>query len=153
MLKYQLDHVLSYTGTLATPPEMIGTAQDGTRVNFYATGGEVKGPRLKGKLRPVGGDWITLRPDGIALLDVRTTLETDDGALILLTYTGSIDFGPDGHDKFVRGEMPPVVRLRTSPRFLTTHPNYTWMNRLHCVGIGEYDPAKNAASYDVYSLT
>jgi len=34
MIDYKLEHIFSYTGTLA-PPEMIGPAPEGIRVNFY----------------------------------------------------------------------------------------------------------------------
>lgn len=152
MNEYKLEHILSYTGTLATPPETIGPVADGIRVVFYSTGGEIRGPRVRGKVRPVGGDWVTVRKDGVALQDVRTTFETHDGALILVTYQGVIDFGEEGYDKFLRGELPPVVQLRTSPRFLTMHPEYVWLNRLHCVGIGEYRGSTNEARYDVYAV-
>jgi Protein of unknown function (DUF3237) len=152
MITYTLEHILSYTGTLASPPEIIGPLPDGIRVNFYSSGGEVIGPRVRGTVRPVGGDWMTVRTDGVALQNVRTTFETDDGALVLVTYQGAIDLGDDGYDAFLRGELPSVVRLRTSPRFLTTHPAYVWLNRLHCFGVGEYRAATNEAHYDVYSI-
>ena len=45
------------------------------RANFYASGGEVTGPKVHGKLHPVGGDWLVVRADGVAILDVRTTPE------------------------------------------------------------------------------
>jgi hypothetical protein len=48
--------------------------------------------------------------------------------------------------------MPLVVKLRTSPRFVTTHPEYLWLNRLFCIGIGEYRAAENEAKYDVYAI-
>src|SRR5262245_64944808 len=103
MNEYSLEHILSYTGRLVNPPEVIGPAPEGLRVNFYSTGGEITGPRLRGTLRPVGGDWVTVRKDGVAYLDVRTTFETHDGAPILLTYLGVIDFGDDGYERFLRG--------------------------------------------------
>jgi Protein of unknown function (DUF3237) len=152
MIDYKLEHIFSYTGTLASPPEMIGPVPEGTRVNFYSTGGEITGPRLRGRIRPVGGDWVTVRKDGVAILDVRTTFETHDGALILVTYQGLVDFGEDGHDKFLRGDLPEAVQLRISPRLLTSHPEYLWLNRLHCFGVGEYRPADNQAMYDVYAV-
>ncbi|MCI0720612.1 MAG: DUF3237 domain-containing protein [Acidobacteria bacterium] len=61
MIDYKLEHIFSYTGTLASPPEMIGSVPEGTRVNFYSTGGEITGPRIRGKIGPVGGDWATVR--------------------------------------------------------------------------------------------
>jgi hypothetical protein len=152
MMDYKLEHICSYTGRGASAPELIGTLPEGTRVNFYNKGGEITGPRIRGKLRDAGGDWVTLRADGVALLDARVTFETDDGALILVTYPGIADFGEGGHDKFLRGDLPEAVPLRISPRFFTRHPDYVWLTRLHCLGIGEYRPAARTASYDVYAV-
>ncbi len=157
MNDYSLQHIFTYTGVLANPPEVIGPVPEGVRVNFYVVGGDIAGPgwqgkAMRGKLRPAGGDWVTVRSDGVALLDVRTTFEMEDGALIYVTYPGVADFGPGGQEKFVRGEMPPVLKLHISPRFHTSHPEYQWLNRLHCLGIGEYHPEKNEARYDIYAV-
>ncbi|MBK5292097.1 MAG: DUF3237 domain-containing protein [Acidobacteriia bacterium] len=113
-----------------------------------------KSPALKihGKVRPAGGDWLTLRTDGVAILDVRATIETHDGALILTTYPGIVDLGEDGYDNFLRGELPLNPQIRTSPRFFTSHPDYLWLNRLHCLGVGELDVAGNRVAYDVYAV-
>ena len=151
-LPYRLEHIFSYTGRLANPPEVIGPVPEGIRVNFYSTGGEILGPRLKGKIRAVGGDWLTIRKDGVAVLDVRTTFETHDGALIAVTYSGLIDFGEDGYERFLRNELPPTAQIRISPRFAASHSGYLWLNRLHCMGIGEYTAASNSAKYDVYAV-
>ena len=86
------------------------------------------------------------------ILDVRSTLETEDGALILMTYPGVIDLGDDGYARFLRGELPAIARIRTSPRFATSHPQYLWLNRLHCIGVGEYAAVTNRARYDVYAV-
>ena len=152
MNDYTLEYLCSSTGALAHPPEIIGPVPEGIRVNFYSTGGEISGPRIRGQVRPVGGDWVTVRQDGVAYLDVRTTFETHDGALILVTYQGVVDFGEEGYDQFLRGEIPPVVRLRTAPRFVTSHPAYQWLNRQFCVGVGEYRAASHEAKYDVYMV-
>jgi hypothetical protein len=152
MNDYALEHICSFTGVLHSTPEVIGPVPTGLRVNFYSAGGQVTGPRVRGSVRAVGGDWFTVRPDGIASLSVRTTFETHDGALIDVRYGGVADLGDDGHARFLRGELPEVVRLRTRPRFLTAHPDYRWLNRLFCVGIGEYDTAASEARYDVYAI-
>ena len=91
---------------------------EGVRVNFYSAGGEIRGPRVRGKVRAVGGDWLTVRKDGVAILDVSTTFETHDGALILVTYSGMIDFGENGHDEFLRGNLPPQRRQMRFRRVL-----------------------------------
>jgi len=152
MIDYKCEHILSYTGVLASPPEVIGPIPEGIRVNFYTTGGEITGAKIRGRLRPVGGDWMTVRRDGVAILDARATFETHDGALILVTYAGVIDLGEDGYERFLRGELPSAAHIRTSPRFVTSHPEYAWLNRLHCMGIGEYLAATNDARYDVYAI-
>jgi hypothetical protein len=141
MFNYELEHICSYTATLQAPPEVIGPTAAGLRVNFYVTGGSVTGPQIKGLLRPVGGDWLTLRPDGIGILDVRATLETNDGALIDIAYTGVGDLGEDGYERFLRGDLPERVPLRVAPRFLTAHPDYLWINRLQGINIGEVNLA------------
>jgi hypothetical protein len=97
-----LEYLFSYWATLA-PPEVIGPIAEGIRVNFYVTAGEVSGRKMRGRLRTVGGDWLLLRPDGVGLLDVRATMELDDGALIFTTYGGVVDLGPEGYNLFLKG--------------------------------------------------
>src|SRR6266481_1643631 len=95
---YRPEYIFSYTAQVRLPPEVIGPTPDGIRVNFYVTGGEVDGPKLKGKVAPVGADWLLIRRDGIAILDVRATIESHDGSLIYLPFTGVSDLGPGGYD-------------------------------------------------------
>jgi Protein of unknown function (DUF3237) len=83
MFAYSLEHICSYCAQLQNPLEVIGPVPEGIRINFYVTSGEVTGPKIRGILRPVGGDWFTIRTDGIGLLDVRATIETHDNALIV----------------------------------------------------------------------
>ncbi len=87
MFDYDLEHILSYTVTLDAP-EVVGPVPGGVRANFYTTGGEVNGPKLQGKVRPVGGDWLTLRTDGVTVLDIRNTLEVGEGALVDVSLSG-----------------------------------------------------------------
>ncbi|MDD3761703.1 MAG: DUF3237 domain-containing protein [Nevskiales bacterium] len=152
MFDYTLEHLCSYSARLEAPPEMIGAVPGGVRVNFYVTGGEVEGPKLRGRLRPVGGDWMTVREDGVGILDVRATIETDDGALIEITYQGVGDLGPDGHAALLAGTLPPRLTLRTAPRVRTAHPDYLWMNRLQLIGVGEANLETFEVRYDVYAV-
>ena len=69
---------------------------------------------MKGTVKGPGGDWVTSRPDGSALLDVRLLLETDDGAVILMQYKGILTEGG--------------ARLRTAPLFETGDERYAWLN-------------------------
>lgn len=153
MIEYRLEHIFSYSATLATPIEVIGSLPEGLRVNAYVSGGEVSGPKLRGKLRPVGADWLTVRSDGVGMIDVRITIETHDGALIYVTYTGVLDLGEDGYQKFTRGELPASgTPIRTNPRLHTSHPDYLWLNRLHYLGIGQAFLERSEVFYDVYAV-
>lgn len=151
MLPYQLEHIFSYSAQLH-PPEIIGPVAEGIRANFYVASGEVSGPRVQGILRPVGGDWITMRSDGVAILDVRATVETHNQALIYLSYSGVADFGLDGYQSFARGELPPRFPIQAVMRTQTAHPAYQWLNRLQCLNIGEVDSARLVVRYDVYAI-
>ena len=152
MKPYNLDHIFSYEAGLHPDFEVIGPIPEGLRVNIYITGGKVNGPKLNGHLRPVGADWLTIRPDGVGILDVRTTIETDDGGLIYASYQGVGDLGEDGYQRFIDGNPPTKFALQCVPRFLTAHPDYLWLNRLQCLNIGEADLTVPSASYDVYAV-
>ena len=109
---------------LATSPTQdVGSTPHGTLSVFPVIGGTFEGDRLRGKVLSGGGDWVTARPDGAMELDLRVTLETDDGALIHMTFSGVRD---DANHYF-----------RTLPRFETAAPKYDYLNRLLAVGKGE----------------
>lgn len=150
MFDYRLNHIFSYEATLSEP-EVLGPVPEGIRVNFHVTGGQFKGPGMNGKLRAVGADWLTIRRDGVGVLDVRATLETCDGALIYMTYGGITDLGEDGYENFLQGSMPPKLALRTVPRFQTSHPDYVWLNRIQAFSAGEADLGISTVFYDVYA--
>ena len=153
MLEYGLEHIFSYYITV-TFPETVGPVADGLRLNFYIKGGEITGPKLFGKVRPVGADWVTIRRDGIALIDVRAIFETTDGAVIYVTVDGTADLGENGYEQALAGKPPPSpTRYRVFPRFHTAHPQYAWLNRLHCLGIGEGDFLRARVVYDVYAVS
>ena len=151
MFDYDLEHIFSYTATLDTP-EVIGPVPEGIRANFYWPRGEITGPKLQGKIRPVGGDWFTIRTDGVGILDVRATFELAEGALVYMTFMGVGDLGADGYERFLRGELPPTVALRVAPRLLTVHPEVQWLNRLQCLGIGEFNAENSRLGFDVYAV-
>ena len=91
---------------------------------------------------PGGGDWTLLRGDGVLELDLRVTLETDDGALIHMTSFGLRHGLPDVIAALARGEHvdPDTYYFRTTPRFETGHPKYAFLNRLVAVASGDRRP-------------
>src|SRR5688572_29966478 len=90
---YRMEHLFSYRIAWANPPEVIGPTPEGLRVNFHFTGGELHGPRLTGRIRPVGSDRLVVRPDGVGILNLRATFETEDGVPIDAPFIGVIDLG------------------------------------------------------------
>ena len=104
----------------------IGSTPQSALTVFPVTGGSFEGERLRGQVLAGGGDWVRARGDGVLSLDLRVTLETDDGGLIHMTFSGVRD---DANGYF-----------RTVPRFETATPKYAFLNRLLAVGIGEIRP-------------
>lgn len=118
---------------------VIKRGPHGTRVTAGVTGGTFEGPRLRGRIVPPGGDWVTARPHGTLHLDVRLTLVTDDGATVLMQYQGIST--PDGAGG---------TRLRTAPLFETGDERYAWLNDLQAVGVGSQ--GSDAVAYEIYAL-
>lgn len=130
-----VEHLFTITATVTTSGLVAGGPQ-GTRVVVDASTGSFEGPKLKGTVKGPGGDWVTARADGSLRLDVRLLLETDDGAVILMTYKG---ISPDG------GKT-----IRTAPLFEAGDERYAWLNNVQAVGVG--GTGRGTVTYDVYQL-
>jgi len=111
------------------PTQDVGETPHGTRTTFPITGGAFEGDRLRGKVLPGGDDWALKRADGVVELDLRVTLQTDDGALVHMTFEGVRDDSAPGGPYF-----------RTLPRFETGAEKYAFMNKLLAVGSGTTGP-------------
>lgn len=117
---------------------VVENGPQGTRTIVQINGGRFEGPRLKASVQPPAGDWITNRADGSYRLDVRLTLKTDDGALILVTYNGIGQTTSDG------------ASLRAAPTFETGDQRYAWLTRIQTVAVGAR--VGTDVKYDVYAL-
>ena len=129
------EYVFTMRATLG-PPAVIPDGPQGTRVLVPVTGGTVTGPRINGTLDAGGGDWVTMRADGTAQLDVRVTIRTDDGAVIYMAYGGIL-----GSDRVAR----------VAPLFQVAHDDYRWLNGVQAIGIGH--PGKDEVTYEVYAVS
>jgi hypothetical protein len=130
-----------YLGTLRAETgtrTLVENGPQGTRTIVQVVGGRFEGPRLKASVQAPAGDWITNRADGSYRLDVRLTLKTDDGALILVTYNGIGQTTNTG------------ASLRVAPLFETGDSRYVWLTRLQAVGVGER--VGTTVKYDIYAL-
>ena len=77
----QLEFIFDARVTVDRPLDLGDVGKGGRRI-VPITGGEVFGPGIRGTVLPGGADWQVLRTDGVAELDARYMLRTDDGALI-----------------------------------------------------------------------
>ena len=100
---------------------------------------EVESERLKASLATNdAADWLTISDNGtLGCLDVRFTLETDDGAHIFVEYSG-------------RAEME-TGTIATAPTFQTSHEKYLWLNRVQAVAAGVIDDA-GRLTYSIYEV-
>ena len=142
----------AFTVQLAKPPESFGPAPDGLHITFYIESGEIHGPKINAKIRGEGGDWMLVRRDGVGVADVRITYETDDGALLLSRYYGIFDLGSRGYERALRNEYDPVPPLVLAPQFVTSHPNWLWLNRLQCLAVGRVTMADLLVRFDLYAI-
>ena len=101
------------------------------------TGGTFAGPGISGTVHPGGADWIT-QVSGHSSLDVRITLETDDGDIIYMSYTGVVARGEGG------------LYWRVRPIFSTTSEEYDWLN--HTVFIGKNKQVPDKVAYDIFRI-
>jgi Protein of unknown function (DUF3237) len=158
--------------------ESLGRFPDGARINLYSrqdlsrvynVGREstVPGdgrPSITGKIN-WGGDQAVLRDDDIGSCNIRLSIQTDDGAVIHMTYRLFGYLGPGGVERVLSGkggdrfgteDSPFDVPIITSPRFQTTDPTYAWINDLQGIGFGRLQVIRNRFrrnTQDIYALT
>ena len=109
------------------------------RMNFALRRGEFRGERLSGTMRSNSGDWLVLGTDNIGRIDVRSTMETEEGELIYMTNTGRIAIPENELGALGSGEHLSWDRLyaRSSPLFETGSEKYSWLNGVTTIAVNE----------------
>jgi len=101
--------------------------------------GELRGCRFEGERfsasqrGAAAADWLTVTPSGVALVDVRLTVETDDGALVHIEYAG-------------RSNLATGIAC-TAPLFRTGDERYAWLNGIQAIARGRFDPEAMCVTY------
>jgi hypothetical protein len=134
------------------PPSIIGQTPGYDRRIAEIAGGRFEGERLRGKILSGGSDWQTLRADSATTLNVRLVMQTDDGALIGMTYLG-VRHGPkEVLDRIARGEKvsPSEYYMRATPYYETSSEKYGWLNRVVSVAVGHR--MAGGAIYQVFEI-
>jgi len=102
---------------------------------------------LRGRILNLGADWQTIFQGGLAELDTRYAMETEDGATIEIINYG-LRHGPkEVLEAVARGEPvdPASYYMRTHARLETGDPRYAWVNETLFLGVG----ARNQSSVQV----
>jgi hypothetical protein len=133
--------------------EFVGETPEGVRIDYLGKGGKVDGPRIKGKLLPGSADHLFVRPDGVGVIRVRAVIETNDGAMFEVEYGGHLELGEDGYERARANDPPPFPTMVVSLRVLTGHPNYQWLNRAQCLGVGRICLPESRLEFALYSVT
>ena len=143
-----------FLGTLSARlrKEVVGRTPDGFRINWHVIEGSFAGPGLQATICPGATDWMRIREDGIAIVDVNASFLTNDGAMIYGSYGGIFDLGPHGFERALRdsfAQMPPVI---VAPTYATAAQELQWLNRCQCVGLGRVDMRTSSVCFDVYRM-
>lgn len=126
------------------------TPYGGRRV-IEILGGRVEG-KVSGRILPGGADWQIIRGDGVADIQARYVIESDEGARVLVTSNG-LRHGPaEVLAAIARGEKvdPALYYFRTVMRFEASDPSLDWLNRT--IGIARGARERLAVSLDVFEL-
>jgi len=149
----QLRHQPLFAFTLdINPPRVIGATPGHDRRIGEITGGRFEGEKLRGRILSGGNDWQSLRADGATSINVRLVMETDDGALIGMTYTG-VRHGPkEVLARIARGENvnPSEYYARVTIYYETASEKYGWLNRIVSVASGHR--VAGGAIYQVFEI-
>jgi hypothetical protein len=102
------------------------------------TGLRFDGDRVTGSLKGnAAADWLRISPEGYGTLDVKATIETDDGAVIHMTYSGRLQFD--------------TMAVYSAPLFHTGDERYAWLNRIQAVAKGSFSEGGTLV-YEMYEL-
>lgn len=132
-----LEHFCDLKVDLGEPIEM-GEGKAGGRRIIPIIGGTVSGPHFAGTILNLGADWQTVHDNGVAHLDTRYAIETNDGATIEVINRG-LRHGPaETIAALARGDQvpPQSYYMRTHAILETGHPTYSWINKYLFVGTG-----------------
>lgn len=149
--KPRLEFMARFEVMLEAPVLEVGQIESlGKRRIIPITGGRFEGPRLKGQILNNGADWQFVLADGLAQIDTRYALRTDDGALIYIQTRG-VRYGPrDVMAEVAKGNPvdPEKYYFRLYIQFETSSGRYAWLNRALAIGSGMR--LGSAVVYDAY---
>lgn len=94
---------MTYVETIEGPWGPTEGSPFGTRLVWQISTARLFGERIDATLAGTGLDWIRLGPDGLRRQDLRATLRTDDGEIVLFSYDNALI---RADDRFARRSVP-----------------------------------------------
>jgi len=152
MVVPSLEHLVHVRVPLTPEPELIGETPAGFVINWPPVSGTLDGPAFHATVIPGGEHQTIVRPDGIGILSASVSVETHDRVLIALRHSGTVDYGEGWSSRQPPAEWPTVLPVRTHISLLTADPRYRWLNRLHCLSVGQVRPTERLYTYDMYAV-
>ena len=145
-----LEPLLSFSNPVTVQP--IGRTPFGERTTYIVGEGVFTGPRLRGRILAGGGDWFVRGAGDLARLDVRKTFETDDGALIHVTYVGLYKFSAAVSRALSHGDDANFgdTLFMAQVQFEVGDPRYAWLNET--LAVAEARETAAGVEYQLYSL-
>lgn len=149
----RLEFALEVTLRLKKPRIEIGPLPvGGNRLGVQIEGGEFEGKGLKGIVRPSGGEYPHVRPDGVFCFDARYHLEADDGTVIMITNRGYRHASEEVMERLWslrEGEAVPqdAYYLRSITMFDVAPGKHDWLGRYCFIGVGERMETGNRLRY------
>jgi hypothetical protein len=138
----RLEFVFAAHVTVGEPLD-LGDLAKGRRRIVPITGGEFFGPDMRGVVLGGGADWQIIRADGVAELEARYTLQSEDGALIHVRNI-ALRHGPsDVMAQLAAGRQvePGSYYFRGATFFETSAARYAWLTKHIVVCTGHREPA------------
>ncbi|MBN6051649.1 DUF3237 domain-containing protein, partial [Nonomuraea sp. RK-328] len=128
---------------MSTPID-LGKTPTGQRVVAEIEDATFTGERFSAKLAGrAAADWFTASPSGaIGTPDVRLTVQTGDGAHVLIRYTGRFD---------TSGDLTAAVAY-IAPLFETGDERYQWLAGVQAVGKGGLSADFTSLEYEIYEV-
>ena len=150
----ELEHELIYRLEVAGPAGAKDGAESNPRRQFWQMSrATLKGPRIDASSTMPGIDWFTPYPNGYGRPHVRIPFLANDGALLLLEYSGIVE-ASKAFLRAIDDDTPTRWEdqyMRMVLTFETTSPRYEWLMQSLFVARGRLLGSKSI-EYDVYRI-
>jgi Protein of unknown function (DUF3237) len=99
-------------------------------------------------------DWLRVMPSGIIRLDVRAAIQTDDGAVVFMSYNGVIQCSKEQEDRLNAGQELKAgdCHFVIAPTFETKSEKYGWLNAVQAIGKMVSIKGGDHVDYDLFAV-